>query len=564
MNAPVDTVVPPHSLEAEQAVLGGLLLNNDAIDRIGTLQAKHFYREDHRAIFTVIANCVSKGQPADVVSVWDGLQARGGVFLDGLLPYLNQVTQNTPSAANVARYAEIVTEKALLRGLLHVTSKASELAQNPKGLTADQVLDEVHSLVSSLAERRARTEPRMLSDLLYEFVNAANKRSEGLDNAISTGLPQFDRMLNGGVRRGQLIIIAGRPSMGKTAFATDIGLNMAASASVLMASMEMSGQEIAGRAIANRGQIHLSSVMGKIDQDDAEAWASVTTGCKRIDELRFGVDETAAMSLLEIRLKAKAWKRKHGLDVLVVDYIGLMTGGDGEKRYEQIGSYSRGLKALAKELDVAVIALSQLNRKSEDRGDRKPILSDLRESGDIEQDADVVAFVHRPEMHDPNNTQLKGYAEVLIRKCRNGPLGDLPLKFDGPTCRFSEWIGERPSASARSDRRGGGYDYLQGASTASHEKEPENFYEYLQGLPTGSRIRTAQERYGRALDSLDGIQRQLLELRSAATALRSLLQESADSQAPVVAAYAHMLAADAQLAGAMVASPLIQGAERSQ
>lgn len=455
MNMPVDApFVPPHSIEAEQSVLGGLMIDNDAIDRIGDLQAKHFYREDHRAIFSEIMQCISKGQPADVVSIWDGLQARGGAFLNGLLPYLNEIAQNTPSAANVGRYAEIVTDRALLRGLLHVTCRADELAHNPKGKTADQVLDSVQSMVSTLAERRTRTEPRMLSDLLTDFIDATDKRSEGLESAIPTGLESLDQIFNGGLRGGQLVIVAGRPSMGKSALAAHIGLNMAEKQSVLMFSMEMSGQELAGRALANRGRIHLSRLMGRIDPNDTVAWSSVTHGCMQLQPMRFAIDETPAITLLELRMKAKAWKRRHGLDVLIVDYIGLMSGGDGEKRYEQIGSYSRGLKALAKELDVAVIALAQLNRKSEERSDHKPILSDLRDSGEIEQDADIVALVHRPEMHDPNNAQLEGYAEVLIRKQRNGKLGDIPLSFEGATCSFSEWAGERPGITVKSQRRG--------------------------------------------------------------------------------------------------------------
>lgn len=451
-----EALVPPHSLEAEQSVLGGLLLDNDAVDRIGSLQAKHFYREDHGAIFAEIVKCISVGQPADVITVWEGLEAKGGSFIEGLLPYLNQIAQNTPSAANVGRYAEIVVDRALLRGLLYVTGKARDLVQAPQGKTADQVLDVVQSMVSTLAERRSRTEPRMLSDLLVDFVEEATHRSEGVDGTIPTGVPELDRMFNGGLRPGQLVIVAGRPSMGKSALASHIGLNVAEKHSVLMFSMEMAGQEIAGRALANRGRIHLSRLMGKMDGADTAAWASVTHGCSQLHNVRFGVDETPAISLLELRLKAKAWKRRHGLDVLIVDYLGLMSGGDGEKRHEQIGSYSRGLKALAKELNVAVIALAQLNRKSEDRGDRRPILSDLRDSGEIEQDADIVAFVHRPEMHEPNNTQLRGYAEVLIRKQRNGSLGDVPLSYDGPTCAFSGWQGERPTASEpRAPRRSG-------------------------------------------------------------------------------------------------------------
>lgn len=444
MNDIITNAAPPHSIEAEQAVLGAILRFNDAFDRVGDLQAKHFYREDHRAIYAEIVQLVSTGQPADTMTVWAALQARGGAITDGLGAYLNQVAQSVPSSAHVTHYAKTVVDRALLRATMQVADKAAGLAQNPKGLSADQVLDQVQSMVTALAERRVRNEPRMVSAILAEFVDGIAKRSEGKDSAISTGIPELDRMLNGGFRAQQLIIVAGRPSMGKTALSSDIGLNVSEAHSVLMFSMEMSGQEVAGRALANRGRVHLSKVMGKIDEGDRMAWDGVTSGCGRLATVRFAIDDTPAITLLELRLKAKAWKRKHGLDVIIVDYLGLMTGGDGDKRTDQIGSYSRGLKALAKELGVVVIALAQLNRKSEDRGDKRPILSDLRDSGEIEQDADVVILVHRPEMHSPNAEHLRGYCEAMIRKQRSGALGDAHLMFDGPTCRFSAWSGSLP------------------------------------------------------------------------------------------------------------------------
>jgi replicative DNA helicase len=222
-----------------------------------------------------------------------------------------------------------------------------------------------------------------------------------------------------------------------------------------MFSMEMGNQEVAGRALANRGQVPLSKVMGKIEESDKPAWDGITHGCLRLDDVRFAIDDTPAITLLELRLKAKAWKRKHGLDVIIVDYIGLMSGGNGDKRTDQVGSYSRGLKALAKELGITVIALAQLNRKSEDRVDKHPMLSDLRDSGEIEQDADVVMLVHRPEMHKPDATELRGFTEVLIRKQRSGALGDVHLMFDGPTAKFSRWVGLPPAAPKAESSSGG-------------------------------------------------------------------------------------------------------------
>lgn len=435
---------PPHNLEAEQAVIGAILRNNDAIDKVGDLQAKHFYRQDHRDIYAELVKLISQAQPADVITVWTALQARDGVNSDGLLPYLNQMAQNVPSAFLADRYAKIVVDSALLRAVIQVSDKVAGLAHSPNGMTADQVLDSMQSMISSLAERRTRNEPRYIREVLGEFIDGMTKRSEGLDAALATGLPELDEMLNGGLRPDQLIIVAGRPSMGKTAFTADIGLNIAEKHQVLMFSMEMSQQEMAARSLANRGQVHLSKVIGKIAEEDTDSWNRVSAGIGRLSETNFAIDETGAITLLELRLKAKAWKRKHGLDLIIVDYIGLMTGGDGDNRTAQIGSYSRGLKALAKELKIPVIALAQLNRMSEQTGDKKPMLSHLRDSGEIEQDADVVIFVHRPEMHFPNAPEFKGYAELLIRKQRSGSLGDISLKFDGPTCHFGSWHGPAP------------------------------------------------------------------------------------------------------------------------
>lgn len=452
MSKLTDQLPIPHSIEAEQAVLGALLRFNDGFDRIGSLEAKHFYREDHRLVFSEIARMISRGEPADTMTVWAALEGKGAV-VEGIGPYLNQLAQTVPSAVGIDRYAGIVVDRALLRATMHVADSINGLAMNPMGKSADEVLDAMQTMVTTLAERRVRNEPKMLRDVLATFIDGVTKRAEGTDNAIPTRLAGIDRLLTGGgFRPGQLVIVAGRPSMGKSALTSDVGLNMAADHSVLNFSMEMECQEIAARALASRGQVSLGKVMGKIADDDSLAWAGVTAGCIKLDTLSFAIDDTAAISLLELRMKAKAWKRKHGLHVIIVDYLGLMSGGEGDKRSEQIGFYSRGLKALAKELGVVVIALAQLNRKVEDRPDRRPMLSDLRDSGEIEQDADIVMFIHRPEMYDPENTDLQGFAEVLIRKQRGGPLGDVPLRFDGHICRFSDWVGMTPTAPAQKGR----------------------------------------------------------------------------------------------------------------
>lgn len=457
MNEQQHLAVPPHSTEAEHAVLGGLMRFNEGFDRLGDLQAKHFYREDHGAIFSQIVKLVSRGEAADVVTVLAAMQASGATFDTDLGMYLNRMAQSAPSAYGIAAQANIIVDRALLRGVIHIGDKMAGLAYQPLGKSGDQVLDQAQSWITALAERRVRNEPRMIRTVLAEFVDGVSQRSEGQDSAISTGIVDLDRILNGGFRPQQLIIIAGRPSMGKTALSSDIGLNISEARSVLMFSMEMGSQEVAGRALANRGQVPLSKVMGRIEQNDKAAWDGVTHGCIRLDDVRFAIDDTPAITLLELRMKAKAWKRKHGLDIIIVDYIGLMSGGDGDKRTDQVGSYSRGLKSLAKELGVTVIALAQLNRKSEERTDKRPILSDLRDSGEIEQDADVVMLVHRPEMYKPDATELRGYTEVLIRKQRSGGLGDVHLMFDGPTAKFTRWIGPSPAVEEKAGRRSGGF-----------------------------------------------------------------------------------------------------------
>ena len=448
MSNMAENVGAPQSIEAEQAVLGALLRVNDCVDKKGDLQAKHFIREDHRAIYTEIMRLVMAGQPADPVSVWASMEARGGAFTDGLGQYLNQLAQTVPSAANVGRYVAIVVDRALLRGVMHVADSINGLAQNTKGRSADEILDAMQTMVTTLAERRVRNEPKMIREILGDVVDGISDRADGGSIAMSTGMPAFDRLFNGGLRPGQLVIVAGRPSMGKTALTSDIGLNMAEHYSVLNFSMEMEGQEIASRALANRGRVALSSILGQIGPEDSAAWAGVTAGVIKLDDVRFAIDDTPAITLLELRMKAKAWKRRHGLHVIIVDYLGLMTGGEGDKRHEQIGSYSRGLKALAKELGVAVIALAQLNRQVEGRPDKRPMLSDLRDSGEIEQDADIVMLVHRPEMYEPENEDVRGFAEVLVRKQRSGALGDIPLRFEGATCRFEQWTGGTPSPAA--------------------------------------------------------------------------------------------------------------------
>lgn len=447
MNAPDDfpQARALFSVEAEQAVLGGLLLDNNAVDRINGLDSSHFYRDDHREVFGAIYRLIVANRPADIVTVFEVLQSQGKAERVGGLGYLTQIAHSTPSAANISRYAEIVRERAMLRETAATARKVLEMVETPGPMKGTEIVDRAQAMLAGLAQIGVRREPKFLSELMVEFVEGVDQRFHGMgESAIPTGIPALDKALNGGLRRGNLVIVAGRPSMGKTALTVDIGLTMSDTYGVMLLSMEMSDQEIVARAAASRGNIHLSSLLNRMDDAD---WPRLTYAVQTMSSLSFAVDDSPALTLLEVRMKAKAHQRKHGLDVLIVDYLGLMTGGEEKMRTQQIGAYSRGLKALAKELNIPVIALAQLSRKNEDRPDKKPILSDLRDSGDIEQDADVVMFVHRPEMYEPNNDELKGYAEVLIRKQRNGALGDVPLHYHGAVTKFGEWKGPSPMLS---------------------------------------------------------------------------------------------------------------------
>lgn len=448
MNAPDDfpQARALYSVEAEQAVLGGLLLDNDAVDRINGLDVAHFYRDDHRLIFSTIVRLVSANRAADVITVFEVLRSQGYAERVGGLPYLNSVATHTPSTANIARYAEIVRDRALMRDTAAAARKVLELVETPGPMKGAEIVDKAQALLGQLAQIGIRREPKMLRDLMSAFVDEVDERyHSGVHTGIPTGLDTLDQALNGGLHPGNLVIVAGRPSMGKTALTTDIGLNIASAHSVLLLSMEMSDREIVARATANRGGLHLGALLrGKLGDKD---WPRLTHAIQRIDDLQFAVDDTPALSLMEVRMKAKGHQRRHGLDVLIVDYLGLMSGGEEKQRTQQIGAYSRGLKSLAKDLNIPVVALAQLSRKNEDRPDKKPILSDLRDSGDIEQDADVVMFVHRPEMYDPSNEELKGYAEVLIRKQRNGALSDVPLRYLGAQTKFDVWTGPLPLLS---------------------------------------------------------------------------------------------------------------------
>jgi replicative DNA helicase len=439
--------LPPHSVEAEQSLLGALLIDNQAFDKVADLvAADDFYRDDHRRIWRHIARLIEANRPADVVTVADAIEASEDKDKTGGAAYLAALAQNTPSALNIRRYAELVRERAIQRRLAHVATEIAENALAPTGKDVGQLLDEAESKIFQIAETGARKDQGLIgiSPVLakvFERIDHLHSQENPSDvTGVPTGFVDLDRM-TAGLQPGDLIIVAGRPSMGKTAFALNIAEHVALHPSVSMPvavfSMEMSSSQLAMRMLSSMGRVDAHKLRtGRLDNDE---WSHLTEAIGRLNEARIHVDETAALNALELRARARRMKREYGkLGLVVVDYLQLMSASSqGENRATEISEISRSLKALAKELDVPVIALSQLSRAVEQRNDRRPLMSDLRESGAIEQDADVILFIYREEVYAPDKEEAKGRAEVIIGKQRNGPIGTVNLTFLGRHTRFA-------------------------------------------------------------------------------------------------------------------------------
>ena len=454
MNAPaadpqLDSLkVPPHSIEAEQSVLGGLLLDNAAWDRIADfLSEADFYRFDHRVIFQSIARLISATKPADVITVFEMLQGAGKAEEVGGLAYLNSLAQNTPSAANIRRYAEIVRERSVLRKLVTVADDIASAAFAPKGREVRELLDEAESKVFAIAEEGSRgqkgfQEIQPLLTQVVERIDELYHRDATTDvTGVPTGFIDLDRMTSG-MQPGDLIIVAGRPSMGKTAFSLNIGEHVAVEQGLPVAvfSMEMAGVQLAMRMLGSVGRLdqHRLRTGRLLDED----WPRLTHSIQRMNDAQLFIDETPALSSVELRARSRRLARQCGqLGLIIIDYLQLMSGsGGGENRATEISEISRSLKGLAKELNCPVIALSQLNRSLEQRPNKRPVMSDLRESGAIEQDADVILFIYRDEVYNPDS-QDKGTSEIIIGKQRNGPIGTVRLTFLGQFTKFDNFSG---------------------------------------------------------------------------------------------------------------------------
>ena len=436
--------VPPNSIEAEQALIGGLMLNAQAWDKIAdVVVGDDFYRKDHRLIFAAIANLIESGSPCDVVTVSEHLDSRGELEQSGGLAYLATLANETAGAANARAYAKILRERSTLRALINAGNEISGNAFASDGRTASQVLDDAERMVFEIAEKGSRGKRgfKSLKQILPEAVDRIDMlhQSEGNITGISTGYNEFDK-LTAGLQPGELVIVAGRPSMGKTTLALNIAENAAIGSKVPTAiySMEMPSQQLALRMISSLGRVdqtHLRT--GNFPDED---WSRINTAVQLMSEAPIFIDDTPSLSPTEIRARARRLHREHGLGLIVIDYLQLMqVEGSKENRATEISEISRSLKALAKELEVPVIALSQLNRSVEQRTDKRPVMSDLRESGAIEQDADLIVFIYREEVYN-QDTPRKGIADIAIAKQRNGPIGDFPLTFVGRYTKFENWV----------------------------------------------------------------------------------------------------------------------------
>ncbi len=440
--------LPPHSVEAEQSVLGGILLDSTAWDKItDILQEQDFYRYEHRLIFHHIAILIEHAKPVDVITVAESLESNAELEKAGGLAYLGSLAQNVPSAANIRRYAEIVRERAVMRKLAEVGTEIATSAYNPGGRDAGQLLDEAESRVFEIAEAGERGRqgfvaiPPLLTQVVERIETLYSRDNASDVTGIATGFTDLDSMTSG-LQPGDLVIVAGRPSMGKTAFSVNIAEHVALEVEkpVAIFSMEMGGTQLAMRMIGSVGRLNQHTLRtGKLEDED---WSRMTHALGRLNDAPIFIDETAALNSLELRSRARRLHRQNdGLGLIVIDYIQLMSSVStkgGENRATEISEISRSLKSLAKELQVPVIALSQLNRSLEQRPNKRPIMSDLRESGAIEQDADLILFIYRDEVYNPDSPD-KGKAEIIIAKQRNGPIGKVELTFRGEYTRFENY-----------------------------------------------------------------------------------------------------------------------------
>lgn len=443
----IDGYLVPHSIEAEQSVLGALLIDNNAIDRI-ELESSAFFRREHQYIYKAILDQASIGKSFDVITIAEALETEKKLDEIGGLAYIGSLAHNVPSSANIRHYAEIVRNHHIRREIMAAAAELGEMAINN---SIHEAMDRAQSRLLAITEGAGSDEPKSIGEILGEHINTLEMRLSDDRKAISTGLQDLDSILNGGWLRGQVIVLAARPSMGKTALALHHGFSAAlAGYGVLCASMEMTSAELADRALSAHGRIRLGNILsGKMEEHE---WGGLTHATSKLQSLPIHIIDKPGLTFYQLATYARRHKRKNGLDLFIVDYLQLMSGSDDEKRHAQIEAITRNVKTLAKELNIAVILLSQLSRKTEES--RRPKLSHLRDSGSIEQDADVVLFVHREEVDNPD-TQWKNYADLYVAKNRQGALGRIGLTYIGHQVRFESYSDSLPDWDEKQNKQRG-------------------------------------------------------------------------------------------------------------
>lgn len=440
--------MPPHSIEAEQSVLGGLMLDNEAWDRVAEkVVEQDFYLRAHRLIFNALTKLAEQNQPMDLITVSQALEQNQQLDDVGGFAYLGEIAKNTPSAANILAYAEIVRERAVIRDMIGVAHDIADAGYDPQGRTSAELLDFAETRVFKIAEQRANANegPEPIHDILSKTIEKIDELfsnpSDGV-TGVSTGYVDLDKMTSG-LQPSDLIIVAARPSMGKTTFAMNLCEHAAITSDkpVLIFSLEMPSEQIMMRMLASVGRINQTRIRtGQLEDED---WARLSSAIELLNTKgKMYIDDASGLTPTEVRSRARRVAREHGgLSMIMVDYLQLMTvPGMSENRTLEIAEISRSLKALAKELKVPVVALSQLNRSLEQRADKRPVNSDLRESGSIEQDADLIMFIYRDEVYNDDSAD-KGSAEIIIGKQRNGPIGRVRLTFHGQYSRFDNYAG---------------------------------------------------------------------------------------------------------------------------
>ncbi len=435
---------PPHSIEAELAVLGGVLINNEAWEKVSErIQESDLYRKEHQTIFHAIARLDSDGHPFDVVTVAEWLESHQLLEEAGGLSFIANLAENCTGTENIAAYADIIRKRSVLRQLVKATSEISESVFNPQGRTSEELLDYAEQAVFEIAEQqnKGRRTYQSIKDLLVTALDKVDElfHRDSPITGVATGFDDFDEK-TAGLQNSDLVIVAGRPSMGKTAFAVNIAEHAAIKdkKSVAVFSMEMPGDSLAMRLMSSLGRIDQHKIRtGKLKDED---WPRLTSAVEIMKDSKLLIDDTPALTPAEVRARCRRIHREHGLDLVIIDYLQLMqVPGSAENRATEISEISRSLKAMAKELNIPVIALSQLNRSLEQRPNKRPVMSDLRESGAIEQDADVIVFIYRDEVYNEDSPD-KGKAEIIIGKQRNGPIGTVNLSFLGQYTRFENFI----------------------------------------------------------------------------------------------------------------------------